>query len=52
MYAIEKQVTRFEQASVWVRYNKHQYDKKTVEAEVSFLKKAYRDIKFRAVKIT
>lgn len=51
MYIIEKQVTRFEQPNIWVRYNKHQYDKKTAKAEASFLSRAYRDVKFRIAKV-
>lgn len=47
MYLIEKQITKFEQPNQWVRYNKYLYDKQTAKKEVSFLSRAYRDIKFR-----
>lgn len=52
MYAIEKLVTKFEQPNVWVRQNKYQYDKKEAKVELSSLRRTYRDIKFRIVKIT
>ncbi|NUN66328.1 hypothetical protein HCU40_16610 [Pseudanabaena biceps] len=51
MYAIEKQITRFEQPSVWVRYNKYTYDKATAKQELHFLRRSHRDISFKMVKV-
>lgn len=47
MYVIEREITRFEQPSIWEPINKCEYDKKTVMQEVRFLRRANRDIKFR-----
>ena len=51
MYAIQKLVTRFEQADMWVKQNNYRYSKKQALAELKSLTHQYRDIKFRIVKV-